>query len=164
MKYSITAIAMLLFFIGGASSSRAKDSAAACKDLNKQIAALASEYQELRERRRRLPQGTFDRDLSAHGGRLQEVLSALGTELGHPPYTKKIVTNCLEEPDAVRSHQQMRNFLEIYNRESRKAGRKVEDKREREYLIYFWRGWHDFLFFIVEGGVIVDHGWWFAYE
>jgi hypothetical protein len=31
-------------------------------------------------------------------------------------------------------------------------------------LIYFWRGWHDFLFFISEEGVIVDHGWWFAYE
>lgn len=163
MKYSILSIAALLFFVS-ASSARPKGSADTCKEVNKKIAALASEYRELRERRRQLPQGTFDRDLTGHGGRLHEVLSRLGTELGHPPYTKKIVTDCLGEPDAIRSHEQMRNFLEIYNRELRKAGRKVEDKPEREYLIYFWRGWHDFLFFIVEGGVIVDHGWWFAYE
>ena len=164
MKYSIASIAALLFFIGGVSPAQPKDSADPCKDLNKKTAALISEYKELRERRRRLPQGTFDRDLSGDGGRLSEVLSDLGKELGHPPYTKKIVTRCLGEPDAIRSHQQMQNFLEIYNNELRKAGQKVDDKREREYLIYFWRGWHDFLFFIVERGVIVDHGWWFAYE
>ena len=163
MKYSILSIAALLFF-AGASFAQTKDSAAPCKEVNKKIAALASEYRELRERRRQMPQGTFDRDLSADGGKLHEVLSALGEELGHPPYTKKLVTDCLGEPDASRNHEQMRSFLEIYNRELRKAGRKIEDKREREYLIYFWRSWHDFLFFIIEGGVIVDHGWWFAYE
>ncbi|HEX8920853.1 MAG TPA: hypothetical protein VF766_05215 [Pyrinomonadaceae bacterium] len=164
MKYSIAAIAALLVFVGGVSFAQPKDSAVPCQDLNQQIVSLAGEYKELRERRKRLPQGTLDRDISGDGGRLSKVLSALGTELGHPPYTKKIVTNCLGEPDAIRSHEKMRNFLEIYNRELRKAGREVEDKREREYLIYFWRGWHDFLFFIVEEGVIVDHGWWFAYE
>ena len=58
----------------------------------------------------------------------------------------------------------MRQFLEIYHRELRKAGRSVEERSDREYLIYFWRGWHDFIFFISEKGVIVDHGWWFAYE
>jgi hypothetical protein len=164
MKYSIASIAALLFFAGSASFAQPKDSAAHCKDLNKKIATLASEYKELRERRRQLPQGTFDNDVSGAGGRLSEVLSNLGVELGHPPYTRKMVTGCLGEPDAIRSHAQMRNFLEIYHRELRKAGRKVEDKRERQYLIYFWRGWHDFVFFIVERGVIVDHGWWFAYE
>jgi hypothetical protein len=163
MKYSILSIAALLFF-AGASFAQPKDSATSCKEVNKKIAALASEYRDLRERRRQLPQGTFDRDLSADGGRLSKVLSRLGKELGHPPNRKKIVTDCLGEPDATRNHEQMHGFLEIYNRELRKAGRKVEDKGAREYLIYFWRGWHDFLFFIVEGGVIVDHGWWFAYE
>lgn len=164
MKYSIAVIAVHMFFAGGASFARPKDSAATCKDLNRKIAALADEYKELRERRRQLPQGTFDNDLSGHGGRLHEVLSALGVELGHPPYTKKIVTACLEEPDAIRRQEQMRNFLGIYHRESRKAGRRAANKSEREYLIYFWRGWHDFVFFIVERGVIIDHGWWFAYE
>jgi hypothetical protein len=163
LKYFIVSIAAILFF-AGVSFPQPKDGDARCQDLDKNVTALISEYKELRERRRRLPQGTFDREVSGDGGRLSKVLSALGVELGHPPYTKKIITGCLGEPDAMRSHERMRNFLEIYHRELRKAARKVEDKRDREYLIYFWRGWHDFLFFIVEGGVIVDHGWWFAYE
>jgi hypothetical protein len=64
----------------------------------------------------------------------------------------------------VRVGESMKAFLGVYERELKKAGRKVEGKSDREYLIYFWRGWHDFLFFISEDGLIVDYGWWFAYE
>ncbi|HEX7517975.1 MAG TPA: hypothetical protein VF345_11905 [Chthoniobacterales bacterium] len=58
----------------------------------------------------------------------------------------------------------MSNYLGIYNRTWRGSTRKVNQRNDRKYLIYFWRGWHDFLFFISEGGIMVDHGWWFAYE
>ena len=58
----------------------------------------------------------------------------------------------------------MNKYLGIYNRERRKTARETDQPRARKYLIYFWRGWHDFLFFISEEGAIVDHGWWFAYE
>ena len=163
MKFFIVFIAAILFFAGVA-SARPKDFDAGCRGLNKEVAGLISEYKELRNKRRWLPPGSFDKDISGHGGRLHEVLSSLGVELGHPPYTKKIIVGCVGEPDAIRSAEQMSSYLEIYNRESSRAGRKVEEKRNREYLIYFWRGWHDFIFFIVEEGVIVDHGWWFAYE
>jgi hypothetical protein len=135
-----------------------------CKASDPQLAALIEEYRGLRERRRRLPAGKFDNDLSGHGGRLHEVLSALGPALGHPPETKQNLQACLGEPDAIRSGQRMNNFLEIYLRERRKAGKEPLAKRKREYLIYFWRGWHDFIFFVNEGGHIVDYGWWFAYE
>ena len=163
MKLFIVFIAAILFF-AGVSTARPSYSDVRCKGLNKRVAALISDYKELRQKRRRLPQGSYDKDVSGDGGRLSKVLSSLGEELGHPPYTKKIIVGCVGEPDAIRDHEQMRNYLEIYNRELRKAGRKVEEKLNREYLIYFWRGWHDFIFFIVEEGVIVDHGWWFAYE
>lgn len=108
---------------------------------------------------------------------MHKVLSSLGAELGHQPYTKRIIVNCLGQPDAIRSHEKMRNFLGIYNRQLKKkekngkeqAGQKSDEQKsdeqsDREYLIYFWRGWHDFLFFISEDGAIVDYGWWFAYE
>ena len=58
----------------------------------------------------------------------------------------------------------MAPYLGIYERERRKAGREPKAKRDREYLVYHWRGGYDFLLFINEGGLIVDHGWWFAYE
>lgn len=163
MKYLILPLALILFF-SSAPRAQSNDSANKCEKLNEKTAALVNEYKTLRDRRRKLPQGTFDQDLDRDGGRLSKVLSSLGDELGHRPYTKEIITNCLGEPDAIRSHQKMGGLLGIYNRELRKAGRKVEERSDREYLIYFWRGWHDFIFFISEDGVIVDHGWWFAYE
>ncbi len=163
MKYLILPVALILFF-SSASPAQTNDSDNKCKALNKKTAALVKEYKTLRDRRRKLPQGVFDQDLDRDGGRLSGVLSSLGDELGHRPFTKKIIVGCLGEPDAIRSHRKMGGLLEIYNRELRKAGRKVEERSDREYLIYFWRGWHDFIFFISEDGVIVDHGWWFAYE
>jgi hypothetical protein len=91
---------------------------------------------------------------------LNRVLSALGVELGRPPNTRTTIVEYLGEPDAILGNRKMTKFLGIYERTQRKSAH----KSERKYLIYFWRGWHDFLFFISEGGVIVDHGWWFAYE
>jgi len=75
-----------------------------------------------------------------------------------------MIVEYLGEPDALLGNREMAQFLGIYERTRRKSAHKPEPQRDRKYLIYFWRGWHDFLFFISEGNVIVDHGWWFAYE
>jgi hypothetical protein len=135
-----------------------------CEGLDRKVAALVDQYKELRERRRHLPDGVYDKDLRDHGGKLHRVLASLGTELGHPPFTKKMIIGCLGEPDLTWNHARIAPYLGIYERERSKSGRKPETKRDREYLIYQWRGGHDFMFFINEDGLIVDHGWWFAYE
>lgn len=161
MKYlALTAVLL----VAAAAHARAEETEDVCRGVDKRVAALAREYRELRERRRRLPQGVFDKELQADGGKFHEVLYALGAEMGRPPYTRRTVTGCLGEPDAVKDGKRMRPFLDIYNRELKKAGRDASEKPGRVYLIYHWRGGHDFLFFIIEGGRIVDHGWWFAYE
>jgi hypothetical protein len=163
MKYFALSLAAVLLFVS-VPFARPKDSGDGCPEVNKKVAALVQEYKDLRVRRSRLPEGTYDGDLNGYGGKLHEVLSSLGEELGHPPYLKKEIVDCLGKPDAVKNRKQMGGLLDIHNRELRKAGREIEEKSNREYLIYFWRGWHDFLFFISEDGRIVDHGWWFAYE
>jgi hypothetical protein len=163
MKKFVLSLAAVLLF-ASAPFAQPKDSVDACREMNKKVGALIQEYRDLRIRRARLQPGEYDRDLNDYGGRLHEVLSSLGEELGHPPYLKKEIVDCLGKPDAVKNRKQMGGLLEIYNRELRKAGRKIEEKSNREYLIYFWRGGHDLLFFISEDGRIVDHGWWFAYE
>lgn len=145
-------------------AARSHASESQCQGLDGKAVALIDQYKELRERRRHLPDGAYDKDLRDHGGKLHRALQALGTELGHPPYTKKIIVGCLGEPDAVHTQIQMARYLGIYERELRNAGRKPLAKRDREYLVYHWRGGHDFMFFISEDGLIVDHGWWFAYE
>lgn len=163
MNRLIISLAVILFF-AAASSAQSKDSGGGCKGVSDKILALVNQYKELRNESRRLPPGKYDEDLRGDRGKLHRVLSSLGVALGRPPYTKRNILGCLGEPDAIKTGGQMSNYLVIYNRELRKAGRKIEKKANREYLIYFWRGWHDFIFFISEGGRIVDHGWWFAYE
>ena len=163
MKRLIVSLAAVLVS-AGANPAEARDSDSGCAGLDKKVVALVSQYKELRERRRHLPDGVYDKDLRDDGGKLHKVLASLGTELGHPPYTKKTIVGCLGEPDAIENEKQMARFLGIYNRELRKAGREIKAKQDREYLVYHWRGGHDFMFFINEGGLIVDHGWWFAYE
>ncbi|HKP04041.1 MAG TPA: hypothetical protein VJU77_11875 [Chthoniobacterales bacterium] len=152
------------WLLAGVSAAQSKDSGNGCQEMNEKVSALISQYKELRERCRQLPDGTYDKDLHDHGGKLHRVLASLGIELGHPPSTKQIIVGCLGEPDAIKDGRQMARFLDIYHRELRKAGRDVKEKSDREYLVYHWRGGHDFMFFISEGGLIVDHGWWFAYE
>jgi hypothetical protein len=154
---------LAILFLAFAPSVRSNESNQ-CQGLDKKIVALIDQYKELRERRRHLPDGAYDTDLRDHGGKLHTVLQTLGTELGHPPSTKKIIVGCLGEPDAIRNDVQMARFLGIYERELRRSGREMRPKRGREYLVYHWRGGHDLLFFINEDGLIVDHGWWFAYE
>jgi hypothetical protein len=145
-------------------AARANELDSQCQALDKKVIALIDQYKELRERRRHLPDGAYDKDLRNHGGKLHRVLQSLGTELGHPPSTKKTIVECLGEPDAIWNNAQMARYLGIYERGRKKAGGELRAKPDREYLVYYWRGGHDFLFFINSGGLIVDHGWWFAYE
>ena len=163
MKLWLISLAVVLS-LSGAALAPAEDAGDVCQGLDRKVAALAGEYRELRERRRLLPEGVDDKDLRHHGGKLHNVLSALGVALGRPPQTKRRIVSCLGEPDAVKNDEQMGPYLDIYRRELRKTGRELAEKSGREYLIYQWRGGHDFLFFISEDGNIVDHGWWFAYE
>jgi hypothetical protein len=156
IKHSVPVAVIIALLVGG-SVARASDS-------TQRVTDLAREYRELRAKRRQLPPEVRSRELDDSGGRLEHCLSILGDELGHPPHTRKEIVEYLGEPDAIRANREMTKYLGIYERERRKSALKREARADRKYLIYFWRGWHDFLFFISEGGVIVDHGWWFAYE
>lgn len=164
MKHLVAACAIVAIWAGG-SPARASESTEPGKDPGGRVASLAREYRELRLKRRQLPPGTRLKELDDSGGRLEQILSALGDELGHPAHTKRRVIGLLGGPDAILGNREMRKYLGVYYRDrSGESPRKTKLPRDRKYLIYFWRGWHDFLFFISEKGVIVDHGWWFAYE
>jgi hypothetical protein len=163
MKYLTVSLSVVLFLTGG-TAARSKQPESPCQGLDKNVVALINQYKELRERRRHLADGVYDKDLRDHGGKLHRVLESLGTELGRPPYTKKIIVGCLGDPDAIWNDVQIAPYLGIYERERRKPGQEPRAKRDREYLVYYWRGGHDFMFFINQGGRIIDHGWWFAYE
>lgn len=154
---------MPIFILTSVISAQSQTGVKRCKDSNDKLSSLSNEYKELRERRKTLSAGQYDADLSASGGKLSEVLFRLGNELGHPPFTKDDTLHCMGTPDAIEVNDKNR-FFDIYKNDLKKKGMTLKAHNNREFLIYHWRGWHDFLFFISEDDVIVDHGWWFAYE
>jgi len=128
------------------------------KSKNKDIEALAKEYTQLKAKRKALAPGVFDKDLSGAGGRLQQVLSELGLQLGIPDYRREDIIRLMGQPDAVmRAGDYQPGSL------GHSATGSIISK-EVEHLVYFWRGWHDYLYFISKNGTIQRTEWYFAGE
>lgn len=129
-----------------------------------ELEKLAAEFRELREKKRKLPQGVFDAALSGSGGRLSVVMGQLGDRLGQPPTTRARLIELLGAPDWTKSGREMGMFLPPKHRpEGPKMEALAKDPRA-VFLCYHWRGGHDFLFFAVLNGVVQSHAWWAALD
>ncbi len=157
-------LVVLIVVLASFTYGQSQRSSEKCRDESEILTTLANQYKELRAKRRIRRDGQFNYDLDHSNGKLHEVMYKLGLELGRPAYSQRNVISYLGEPDAIYDDKQMNRFLEIYKRELGKSGREMAETHDREYLVYYWRGGHDFLFFITRDGVVEDHGWWFAYE
>jgi hypothetical protein len=73
-------------------------------------------------------------DCGHYGSDFQKVLEALGTRMTGA--TKEQLIKVMGKPDAA----------------------------ENDKLIYFWRGRHDYLFFVCLNGVVSKSGWYYALE
>jgi uncharacterized lipoprotein YbaY len=104
------------------------------------VAGLAREYQELRTQKGHWYGGAFNPDLDSPGGRLREIMGALGETLGQPPFQKNQIVALMGEPDSI------------------------VDKDGAEQLIYLWRNWHDYLYFVCRDGSVSSFNWWYAWE
>ena len=113
------------------------------------IDSLAKVYRSLREQHQKQKSGEFNKDLDAWDGRMHHVMEELGKRLGTPGYTKNDIVSFMGKPDTVM------------------VVRGLEDKTpptEVIHLVYFWRGWHDYLFFACQKDTIMKAGWYFAGE
>ncbi|MFC1743666.1 hypothetical protein ACFL35_06700 [Candidatus Riflebacteria bacterium] len=110
------------------------------KTVDKETISLANEYKNLRKQPSHWKGGKWNDDIDKFGERMNIVLREPGKRLGNTGSTKSQLIELMGEPD---------------------AGRQEDD---RELLIYFWRGWHDYLYFICKEGNIQKAKWYFAYE
>lgn len=100
-----------------------------------QPSSLGLEYQELRKVRGHFTGGGAWNDEVDHWkGRKHQVMSELGQQLGQADTARLLAT--MGEPDA----------------------------REGQQWIYYWRGRHDYLFFVVDGSRVLRSQWWMAGE
>jgi hypothetical protein len=113
------------------------------------IKSLAREYQSLRKRHKTQDKGKFDKNLDAWDGRLRVVMEELGKRLGTAGHSRSEIVRIIGKPDTV---------LAVRDGDGTKSD--IQDIR----LIYFWRGWHDYLFFVCQKDSIKKAEWYFAGE
>jgi hypothetical protein len=106
----------------------------------KSTAELGEEYRILRNRKGHYNGGVWDDDLDRWGGRMHSVMVQLGQNLGTPGRGESDIKGLMGEPDSRRTV---------------KGG---------THLIYLWRGWHDYLYFVCRNGKVKESRWYFAYE
>ncbi|MGV8119669.1 MAG: hypothetical protein AB2L14_07905 [Candidatus Xenobiia bacterium LiM19] len=106
----------------------------------KSTAELAEEYRVLRNKKGHYNGGVWDDDLDRWGGRLHSVMVKLGQNLGTPGHGESDITGLMGEPDSIRT------------------------VKGDTHLIYLWRGWHDYLYFVCCNGKVKESRWYFAFE
>jgi hypothetical protein len=122
------------------------------------INELAEQYKQLRARQKALPAGVFDKELSGSGGKLEAVLSKLGKQLGKSAYSQEDIIRLMGQPDEIMTAGQYQPST--LGRDEH-AG--IIPKHEAR-LIYYWRGRHDYLYFISQDGIIQSAHWYAAGE
>jgi hypothetical protein len=121
------------------------------------IEQMAAEFRSLRARAGHFSGGLWNDDVDRWMGRKHELMLKLGANLAEGEYTKTDIINLLGPADkAVRRGDRL--FEQIIRRLSYKAS--TEDSYE--FLMYYWRGKHDFLFFTCQDDVITSSDWWHA--
>ena len=147
MRISLSLFLCILFAgcFGGPQSDKSvftegSDNEVRAKAVDKKTISLANEYKNLRKQPSHWKGGQWNDAVDSFGGRMHVVLKELGKRLGDTGYSKSQLIDLIGEPDGVRQEE------------------------NKEFLIYFWRGWHDYLYFICKEGNIQKANWYFAYE
>jgi hypothetical protein len=104
------------------------------------VRSLAREYRELRKQSGHYRGGEWNDDVDRYGGKLHRVMGELGKRLEGLPMKRADILALMGEPDATQT------------------------QGEADQLVYFWRGWHDYLYFLCEGESVKGIAWYFAYE
>jgi hypothetical protein len=122
------------------------------------INALAEQYKQLRARQKALPAGVFDKELNGSGGKLETVLAELGKQLGKPDYSQEDIIRLMGQPDEIMTAGDYQPAT--LGRDEHAGIIPTHETR----LVYYWRGGHDYLYFISKDGIIQSAHWYAAGE
>lgn len=106
----------------------------------RQLSALTREFQELRKVKGHWQGGQPNPEVDIPRGRMRLVMGALAETLGRLPLTKDDLVSLMGLPDEKRT---------------------VDND---EQLVYLWRNWHDYVYFVVRNGAVAGFQWWYAWE
>ena len=120
---------------------------------------LVTEYLALRAVPGQFTGGEWNDEVDRWMGRKHATMLELGTRLGADNFSCSQLTDLLQQPDhTVQGGDSLHDLIQTlpaYEPPQNEAAR---------YLVYEWRGTHDFLFFVCENGRIAAADWWYAGE
>ena len=123
------------------------------------IEDIAAEFRGLRSVQGHFDGGDWNDDVDKWMGRKHRLMIQLGTHMGSGGYGRAKVVRLLGSPDRTASPGddlfELVDSLPEFERPT---------TGPYEFLIYYWRGTHDFLYFISQGETILNSGWWYAGE
>lgn len=133
--------------------------AATAAPVTEQVLEFAKQYRELRKIEGYFRGGEWNDDVDSSRGRLYTVLDELRKALGNPSYMRADIVLLMGEPDAILAHDSQEYLSQ------RGISDLASDVGSEKYLlVYFWRGWHDYVYFVCQDNVILEAGWYFALE
>lgn len=120
---------------------------------------LSKKCKALREKQKQSKKN-WDKEFNDWGSQLHLVLTELGLRLGNPSYSTSDIKRLLGDPDLIKTNKDKRFILSI----SRSTDPNIIKDKDVEYLVYYWRGSHDYLYFICKDGTVQKSKWYFAYD
>jgi hypothetical protein len=123
------------------------------------IRDMAQEFKSLRAIEGHFSGGAWNDDVDEWMGRKHQLMIELGERLGGGTYSRSQVVDLLGAPDAAaREGDALYDLIRDRGEFERPAGGAYE------FLVYHWRGEHDFLYVTVREETILGAGWWYAGE
>jgi hypothetical protein len=123
------------------------------------IREQAEEFRRLRTVEGHFSGGDWNDDVDRWMGNKHALMVELGHQLGGGAYSRSQVVELLGEPDAIAVEGEA-----LYDR-IRNRGEFVAPPGDGYvFLVYRWRGEHDFLYLVAREETILGAGWWYAGE
>jgi hypothetical protein len=163
MIRSFLVFLMGLSLVGWACPSAPHSSPAAAEKDNSLSAIpldqLAVEFRRLRKMRGHFDGGPWNDDVDRWMGRKHRVMLELASRLSGGQYDKAEISCLLGPADQI-----VRKGDTLFGLITGLPGYDPSTAGLQSFLVYYWRGTHDFLFFLCRDNLIVGSDWWYAGE
>lgn len=140
---------------GGGSAGAAEDTAL----VNLPVEEIADEFKKIHRIKGHFDGGTWNDEVDKWMGPKHRLMIKLGLRLAGGKYEKSDIIKLLDQPDLIAGKGD--HLFELIVSQNRYDPLTATSY---EFLVYYWRGRHDFLFFTCQDGVIINSGWWYAGE
>lgn len=130
------------------------------------IEEIAVEFRKIRKIKGHFNGGKWNDEVDKWMGRKHRLMIELGLRISGDKYKKGDIIRLLDQPDHI-VHKGDDLFKLIISQKKYDSSPQEYDSSTTtlyEFLIYYWRGKHDFLFFTCRNSVIIQSGWWYAGE